>query len=642
MPYTFDLLDRVRFEEMHLPALRLVLQAGGRLEPERVRAYAELGRTRGWDFAVMYGQTEATARMAVLPPALAAQWPNSIGRPIPGGDFRIEPVPGAAEGIGELVYRGPNVMLGYADSPSDLALGRVVHELRTGDLGRELPDGLFEVTGRRSAFIKVAGHRIDLDHVERRIQASGGPAWLAGRDDMLVAAVEGDQDAPDVARLASELAAIPGHLVHVLPVAEVPRLPTGKPDRAAILSLAATELDATQANEAPTADVSDPVSAITALYTEATGRQAADGDSFVGLEGDSLSYVHASLGLEEIVGRPPADWPTMTIGQLAALATPRDRRPRWRRALAVRWIDASVLLRAVAILCIVAQHTGALQILGGAHVLLAVAGFNFARFQLTPASRPQRLRSQARAIARIAVPAVVWIGLMLVLVDDYQLQNLFLANAIVGPERFDSTWHFWFVEMLLYVLVAMALLVSIPAVDRFERRWPLALAASVLLTGLLFRFGILEHDLTNPRPVLWLFAIGWAAGKTTTNWQRLALAGIAILAVPGFYGDTQRELIIGGGVLILIAVRHVPMPRLVAPVAGVLASASLYIYLVHWQVWKSLPDAPRLPVFALCIAAGLVAWLVAGRLTAWAVRGRGALLRRRSDGQAQVLPASAG
>src|SRR4051794_38610256 len=64
VPYTFTLLERFGFDAMELPHLRYVTQAGGRMAPDRVRHYAELGRRRGWDLFVMYGQTEATARIA--------------------------------------------------------------------------------------------------------------------------------------------------------------------------------------------------------------------------------------------------------------------------------------------------------------------------------------------------------------------------------------------------------------------------------------------------------------------------------------------------------------------------------------------------------------------------------------------------
>ncbi|HEU0042686.1 MAG TPA: AMP-binding protein, partial [Jiangellaceae bacterium] len=167
VPYTFDQLDRIGFDRLRLPSLRYVTQAGGRLAPDRVRRYAELGRRDGWDLVVMYGQTEATARMAYLPPRLAAAHPNVIGRPIPGGSFTLVPADGASDpDVGELVYAGPNVMLGYADCPGDLGRGRTIDVLHTGDLARLDRSGMYEIVGRRSRIAKIFGLRIDLQQVE--------------------------------------------------------------------------------------------------------------------------------------------------------------------------------------------------------------------------------------------------------------------------------------------------------------------------------------------------------------------------------------------------------------------------------------------------------------------------------------------
>ena len=178
VPYTFELLERAGFADMALPHLRYVTQAGGRLAPDQVRRWASVGRRQGWRLYVMYGQTEATARMAYLPPDLAAVHPGAIGVAIPGGSLTVEPTDG--DGVGEVVYRGPNVMLGYADSPADLAQGRTTDALRTGDLGRRRPDGLFEIVGRRSRFVKPFGIRTDLDGLERLLAAHGVEAACTG------------------------------------------------------------------------------------------------------------------------------------------------------------------------------------------------------------------------------------------------------------------------------------------------------------------------------------------------------------------------------------------------------------------------------------------------------------------------------
>nr|MDQ3385790.1 AMP-binding protein [Actinomycetota bacterium] len=174
VPHTFELLDRAGFPTTSsVPSLRYVTQAGGRMAPEDVTRCATGGQREGWDLFVMYGQTEATARMAVLPAELALEHPGSVGVPVPGGSFRLAPVEDARDGVGELVFEGPNVMLGYAEGPADLAEGATTAELRTGDLARRTPEGLYEVVGRRSRFVKLFGLRIDLDQVELVLRGAG-------------------------------------------------------------------------------------------------------------------------------------------------------------------------------------------------------------------------------------------------------------------------------------------------------------------------------------------------------------------------------------------------------------------------------------------------------------------------------------
>jgi acyl-CoA synthetase (AMP-forming)/AMP-acid ligase II len=239
VPYTFDLLDRVGFADMDLPSLRYVTQAGGRLAPGRVRRYAELGRRRGWDLFVMYGQTEATARMAYLPPDLAADHPGAIGIPIPGGALRLEPDPDWPEDdTGELVYTGPNVMLGYAEGPGDLARGRDVDELRTGDIGRRTDSGLYEIVGRRDRLVKLFGLRIDPRRIECALAQEGIEAVCVGGGEFLVVAVQGAESAEPARRIVAATVRLPATAVRLLSVDALPRLGNGKPDYQALLDQA--------------------------------------------------------------------------------------------------------------------------------------------------------------------------------------------------------------------------------------------------------------------------------------------------------------------------------------------------------------------------------------------------------------------
>jgi acyl-CoA synthetase (AMP-forming)/AMP-acid ligase II len=320
VPYTFDLLNRVGFDEMSLPTLRYVTQAGGRLAPDRVRHYADLGERCGWDFYVMYGQTEATARMAYLPPHRAQSHPTAIGVPIPGGSFRIAALDGtddadadAADGaVGELVYRGPNVMLGYAERAGDLALGRTVDELATGDLARRHPDGVYELVGRRSRFVKLFGLRVDLDHVEAVLRQHGIDALCAGTDETLAIAVAAGVDAGHASRVASKHTGLPPSRTQVATVAELPRLATGKPDYPAVTRLVTATSPEATASPAPARTMTSSTMTTSTMTTSArTGRVRTlfasvlgcavvdDGASFVSLDGDSLSYVEMSIRLED-------------------------------------------------------------------------------------------------------------------------------------------------------------------------------------------------------------------------------------------------------------------------------------------------------------------------------------------------------
>ncbi|GAA1518502.1 AMP-binding protein [Streptomyces albidochromogenes] len=625
VPYTFDLLDRVGFEAMDLPHLRYVTQAGGRLAPDQVARYAALGRAAGWDLFVMYGQTEATARMAYLPPELAATRPEAAGVAVPNGSFRIQPLPEwPGEATGELVYTGPNVMLGYAEGPADLGLGRTVDELHTGDIARRAPDGLYELIGRRSRFAKILGLRIDPQQVEAMLERHGVTACCAGDDDELVVAVTGTPDAvgrTEVRRLVTAECGLPARAVRVCVLTELPRLATGKPDYRAIRELTRP------APEAPAADAaaSVPAAGLCALYARILDRDDVTEDSsFVSLGGDSLSYVEMSLHLEDALGRLPDHWHTLPIRELrqpSATPAPRRRGPR-RRTL-----EMSVALRAVAIVLIVGSHIDLFWVKGGAHVLLGVAGYNFARFHLTSADRRERLRAIGRSAARIAVPSAAWLALMLLVTDDYDLTGVLLLTSLLGPND-----GFWFIEVLLYMLLAVAALLAVPRMDRAERRFPFALPAGLLALGLVGRYTLFGLDDRMHIPlvatVFWFFALGWTAARATTVRQRLLVNAVVLAAVPGFFsGEPAREAVVMAGLTLLIWVRKLPSLASANRVAGVLAGSSLYIYVTHWQVFPLLEDRSKLLATLASLLVGIAYAALATRVAA---RWRSSLRTRRA------------
>ena len=603
VPHTFDLLDRVDFGAMALPSLRYVTSAGGRLPADQVRRYAALGQRDGWDLFIMYGQTEATARMAYLPPQLAGAHPHSIGIAIPGGSLTVEE-PGD-DGVGELVYRGPNVMLGYAEEPADLAGGPSLDCLRTGDLARVDTAGLFQVVGRRSRFVKPYGVRVDLDGLERRLADAGVVALCAGDDHLLVVCVP-----PGVVRTGvdEQLAALglPQNTVRVLFIADPPRLANDKPDYAALLALGRESSEPGAGPEpAPTCSAGDPRRRVREAYAAVLGRTPADHQSFVDLGGDSLSYVEMSVRLEQVLGSLPRDWHVTPVGQLPAPAT---RRPKVAR------VDTTVLLRAVTIVLIAGTHTHWWYLPGGAHTLLGVAGFNFARFQREPSS-------MARSIARLAVPCLAWIWLMAATTGQFTWRHALLINVYVEPPR--SHLGYWFVESLLQILAVLAVLLTIPAVRRLEQRQPFLFPLALAGAGLLVRFGVLDlpasrHGISRPWEVLWIFALGWAGARAGAWWQRACVSALLLAALPGFFGLGQREAVVAAGLLAVVWVRSVPLPRPLNRVAGTVAGASLAIYLTHFQLAPPLARAfgPAVAVSASVLAGVAATWAV-GRALAW-------------------------
>jgi acyl-CoA synthetase (AMP-forming)/AMP-acid ligase II len=168
VPYQYEMLRRLRFDPAKYPALRKLTQAGGRLRTELVTDFAQRMATVGGSLYVMYGTTEAAPRMATLPPARLAEKLGSVGLALPGGSFSLDGE--------EVVYHGPNVMMGYAETAADLAkgdeMGGVLH---TGDLGRLDDEGFLFITGRAKRIGKVFGVRINLDDVEKHFPVAAVP-----------------------------------------------------------------------------------------------------------------------------------------------------------------------------------------------------------------------------------------------------------------------------------------------------------------------------------------------------------------------------------------------------------------------------------------------------------------------------------
>ncbi|MFG6327226.1 MAG: AMP-binding protein [Lachnospiraceae bacterium] len=201
VPYTYEILKKLRFFRMELPSLKTMTQAGGKLSPELHKEFARYAEENNKRFVVMYGQTEATARMAYLPWNKSIEKCGSMGIAIPGGKLWLRDEEGNAvtesDVIGELIYEGENVTLGYAETAEDLEKdderGGV---LETGDMAKCDSDGYFYIVGRKKRFLKIFGNRVNLDEAERMIKEEFTEldCACAGLDDKLYVFVTIQED----------------------------------------------------------------------------------------------------------------------------------------------------------------------------------------------------------------------------------------------------------------------------------------------------------------------------------------------------------------------------------------------------------------------------------------------------------------
>lgn len=234
VPYSFELLSKLRFFRMDLPDLKIVTQGGGKLTEEMWQSLVDYAKDKGKKFIATYGQSECTARMAYLPAELAATKICSIGIAEPGGQLSIINHEGVetfeGEDSGEMVYRGENVTLGYAHSKEDLLKGDENHGvMHTGDLAHRDADGCYYIIGRLKRFLKIFGLRIGLDEVENLIRSNyDTDCYCSGDDEKLLIKLTNPAVAEEIPHFIEEKTHLFYQRVNVEIVDKILRNETGK------------------------------------------------------------------------------------------------------------------------------------------------------------------------------------------------------------------------------------------------------------------------------------------------------------------------------------------------------------------------------------------------------------------------------
>ena len=645
VPHTFELLERKGFLKTHLPELKYIAQAGGKLRKNLVIAYDAWARSNEAEFYVMYGQAEAAPRIAYVPPSMLADNPDCIGVPVRGGQLSIIDTEGReiteAGREGELVYRGPNVMMGYAENASDLCKGKEIHVLRTGDLGILTETHLFKVTGRKKRICKIYGKRYNLDQIEQVLRTIDSSAVCLSNDTTLFIASE-NKELEKLVSLASSKFTISRLNISTLHYEKIPVFASGKTD---YKTIAKDFQNNTCEKEMDSMD--SATESLLKIYRDVFPEDIVKkNDSFLSLGGDSLSYVVVSVNIERIVGSLPDKWEKMTIDELAKVTAPK------KRSL-LNTIEMGVFLRSISITAIVLQHL-IHSPNGGALILMLVSGYNFSRFHLDNFLRGNFKPTFLNLIKNILLP--YWAVLLLynfissegihfninlkIITDCFLIGNYFHYSFLPFPA--------WFIQVLFQVIVIISLPLLIPRWRKYAEKNTLQYLSVIIACAIIYRI-IDSMWLMEMFPIkwvdqrtaweAWIFLFGLISYRLASSRKRkVATISLVLLSIFFCYGHWSRIAALSIGGLLLIWRKNILLPYILVKPVQLFSSASLYIYIVHL-----IGIVPYLKMFGGLVQAiagitqGLIFWFVYNWLKKKMIKGNFFNLSRDTGNTAKNL-----
>lgn len=622
VPYSFEQMDRAGILQHELPALRFMTIAGGRVSKALAETFHRHLADRQKRLFMMYGQTEATARIAYVPPHQLEGNVGSIGIAIPGCSLRLiddagNPIeePGRP---GELVYSGPNVMMGYASQRAHLAKGAEIVELRTGDMATRDDNGFFTVIGRLKRMSKIAGLRLSHEAIEAALDAAGIAAAVVGDDDRILALVTSGHSDERLLPVLMAATGLPRPRLEVERTRSLPLLASGKVDYAS--------LGARLQKIRPQSHAGVLAAFASAFYP----RHVSIDDTFESLGGDSLLYVQLSLTLERELGSVAPGWETMRIAELCRA---RQQPGQYQS------VDSQLVLRAMAILLVVVHHASLWPVPGGAAILVMLAGYSLARFQ-----RQRLFAGDAIGVLR---PLTLVLAPYLAIMAGFSLARgeiLWPSFLLIGNLGFVQPPHmmpylYWFVEAYVQIVLLWAALFKITKLRAFAGRNPFAFGTVLLVVATATKFlAPLLWNIGGPQiftlpDVFYLTALGWCAYFATSRQRQLVTAVAAallclLLAWTGgnWLGSWIKFALVLVAVLVLVHARRIALPAWLVQIVLPISAASYHIYLFHRIVPEWLLPGPDLAVsqptvtiaaVAIGLLSGLGAFALQRQLTRW-------------------------
>ena len=233
VPYTYNLIIKLHIKKIDFSCLKFISQAGGKLNKKYLKKLIEVSKKYKFKIYVMYGQTEASPRISYLKPKLIEKKIESIGKAIKGGRIWLEDDKKIhihqANTEGELIYKGPNVFIGYAKSYRDLKSKESTSDvLRTGDLAKFDDEGYYYITGRKNRYSKILGDRINLEEVENILSQHNFSVVCSIQNDYLNIYSETKSNPRDLLNIIKNSTTIPLSRCKVHLIKKIPRNMSGK------------------------------------------------------------------------------------------------------------------------------------------------------------------------------------------------------------------------------------------------------------------------------------------------------------------------------------------------------------------------------------------------------------------------------
>ena len=640
------LLTSVRRGTGRLDDLRHVFWGGDVLRYALVDALTDLApRCESVNF---YGATETPQAASFFRASAETGGDRApIGVGIDGFRLEIRDEDGAtiADGRpGEIVVRSRFLTMGYVTG-GRLPPARPCDEEQTyatGDMGHRRADGQIVIQGRRDDQVKIRGYRVELGEITACAlkAADVGQAItldIGAPDQVRLCcfvqpANDGELDPPAVREHIA--ANLPAYMVpdSVVAVGAFPLLPNGKIDRQALIR---SETERANAADRPTGSLTPTQAALVDQWRKFLRRDRIDvEESFASLGGDSLSYVNAYLSLEEVLGRVPDRWTTMSIAELAATKSARAG-----RGLFVG-VESAMLMRAVAIAAVVGSHFQ-LFVTGGAatSALLWVSGYLFGGLQLHEADHQSSAKPVGRLLRSVLIPVLAielpqaavkfamhyhakWSSVFLY-VDllDFTGMDTDGPNAYGGAE-----YLMWYIDCVFHIMLLYAALILVFTHVVKLRRPAVAAACAAVALGLFGRFVApvlflpdfwkaqvdpMSYFNHAPTTHLATFALAALAGFLKGRWRIATMAAVlayAMLSAPSYgAGDAIAIALVAA---FLIFVPKLGVPRVLSTPIYLVAGASLFIYLLHFKflvVFNHL-HLPAIAAWPGALVGGVVVW----------------------------------